>query len=207
MGSLSDSSTNRSSDYPASADTRPVESLGGIIVKNFIHLSKLQSPASQIPSETTSDPDTPNEPSSQVVISTVAPETQVPSMEEALSTQFIDVKAIGIQTWPITGTQKWEGRVLEVDGEIFSAELTPLDAEDDEVLVSEFRTKALETGEVGIQPGDLFYATARPVRIRGLLVTMYSLQRRRQGNWTARDVEEINKRIQSRLEMLRDNVE
>jgi len=78
------------------------------------------------------------------------------SLKEALSSSFIDVKAVGIQTWPLKGMQKWEGRVLEVDGDVFSAELTPLETDDDEVLVSEFRTKALETGEAGIQPGDLF---------------------------------------------------
>jgi hypothetical protein len=207
MDSLSDSSTSGSSGYSVNADTRSVENLTETTLKNAILPSGLQSPANSTPSETTRDPDAPNKSPSRVVISTTALNPQTPSIEEALSSPFIDSKAIGVQTWPITGMQKWEGRVLEVDGEIFSAELTPLDTEDDEVLISEFRTKALEAGEVGIQPGDLFYVTARPVRLRGLLVTMYSLQPRRRGNWTVRDVDEIQKRIQSRLEMLRDNVE
>ena len=149
-------------------------------------------------------------PTSQTALTSSSPAQVEPSevsVENAMSTPFVDLRTLGTQTWPIHGTQKWEGRILEVDNEFFSAELTSLAGPENDTLISEFRTKHLETDGQKIQPGDLFYMTARQVRLRGLLTTSYSLQLRRPGNWTAADVHDIKERARRRFEMIQDNVE
>lgn len=207
MSSPTTSSTAGPSSNLIASNTRPAKDLAENAIKQAIFRSRLSVQAATS-EETTAEAVASFESASTTVSFRSALESsRAPSMEDALSIPFIDVKAIGVQTWPIRGTEKWEGRILEVDRDIFTAELTPLDGDDRATLVSEFRTKVLEAGEQGIQPGDLFYMTARPVRIRGLLTTSYSLQIRRPGNWTPKDLSEIRERARQRLEMLKDNVE
>jgi hypothetical protein len=190
------------------SNTRPIEDLAENTIRHAIFPSKPSTSADVTSEHTTVEFITPTQSIKPTISSTLPSEvTPGPSMKDAFSTSFIDTRAVGIQTWPIKGMEKWEGRILEIDGDIFTAELTPLDNDDRTTLVSEFRTKVLEAGDQDIQPGDLFYMTARPVRIRGLLTTSYSLQIRRPGNWTAKDLREILDRTRQRLEMLKDNVE
>jgi hypothetical protein len=134
-------------------------------------------------------------------------ESAKPSAKDALSTQFIDIRGIGKETWPIKGMQKWEGRVLEVDDDIFTAELKPLQGDTSSTLTTEFRTRVLDTGDERLEPGDVFYVTVRPVRKRGLMTTEYSLHLKKPGNWTASDVAQIQERADNRFRNLMDNVE
>lgn len=140
---------------------------------------------------------------------TLASDRQVaPSVQDALSTSFIDARTVGIETWPIHGLLTWEGKVVEVGKEIFTAELTSLDEQSKtSVLRADFRIDALDLGDHAAAVGDLFYMTARKVRIRGRLSTSYSLQIRRPGNWTDADVADIRSRTRARLQLLEDNVE
>lgn len=131
-----------------------------------------------------------------------------PSLQDVLSTPFIDVRMVGIESWPITGLQMWEGRVVDVADEYFTAELTSMS--DDATtgpLRADFRNDSLELADRSVAVGDLFYMTSRKVRTRGRLGTSYSLQVRRSGNWTEADVAEIRDRTRARLEMLNKNVE
>jgi hypothetical protein len=128
-------------------------------------------------------------------------------MEDAFATPFIDVHTIGKETSPIHGLRRWEGRVIEVGGDIFTAELTPLDDEAKIVLRAEFRVGQFDEEDRNVQEGDLFYVTAKTIRSRGRLRTSYSLHLRHLGRWTQTEVDEINERTQQRLNMLRENVE
>jgi len=131
---------------------------------------------------------------------------QNPSIEDALSTGFIDVRSAETIQWPIRGAHKWEGRVIEIGDEVFTAELTPLGDGDRSAIIAEFRNGVLnEDGQ--IQSGDLFYVTEQRVRFRGILTTQYSFRLRISGNWTFKDIQEINERSQRRWAMLQDNVE
>jgi hypothetical protein len=129
-----------------------------------------------------------------------------PSIEDALSTSFIDVSSAGTIMWPVGGTQKWEGRVTEVSDDVFTAELIPLGSVDKAPVTAEFRKKVLEADGI-VELGDLFYVTEQEVRLRGLPTTQYSFRLRRPGNWTAKDIREIQERAKRRLAMLKDNVE
>jgi len=129
-----------------------------------------------------------------------------PSIDDAELTSFIDIKSLGVDSWPILGVEKWEGKVIEVDNEIFTAELKPLGSKDRATpLTSEFRMKVFEGKRV--EPGDTFYLTAQDVRLRGLLITAYSFHIRKPGNWTVSDLDDIQARTRQRLELLKDNVE
>lgn len=204
MNDATQSTTSGLPGNPLRADTRRNDNLAENSLRSTYWRAAVSAPDSPTSQTTATEAEPSNAPATN---STASTEPQKPSINQAFSSPFIDVKSIGLQTWPIKGMQKWEGRVTEIDGEVFSAELTPLDADDETVLVSDFRTKVLEIGESALQTGDRFYLTARPVRLRGLLVTTYSLQLRKPGNWTVKDISDIRERTRSRLEMLRDNVE
>jgi hypothetical protein len=131
-----------------------------------------------------------------------------PSIGDAISTSFIDASSVGVDTWPIRGIQKWEGRVIEVKDGIFTVELTSLGLGDDRRnLTAEFRTRVLEDRSKSIQTGDIIYVTSQEVRMRGLLKTSYAFHVRKPGNWTESDIRDINERVRKRLQSLEDNVE
>jgi len=208
MSDLTASSTSAPSASSQELDTRPSGDLAGNTVRNTFFRQENSTLSNHTLDRADAESVRPAVFATSSDSSTPAAESpQGPVIEEALKAPFVDVDAIGIQTWPIRGMQKWEGRILEVDQDIFTAELTSLDTDDKTTIITEFRTKVLEAGDGGLYPGDLFYMTARPVRIRGLLTTSYSLQIRRPGNWTPKDIDDIKERTRNRLEMLKDNVD
>jgi hypothetical protein len=85
----------------------------------------------------------------------------------------------------ITGMEKWEGRVIDVDDDIFSAELRPLyDGPD---VIADFPKSGLAEGDV-VQVGDVIYVTARTVKGRGGPTHTSTIRLRRLGRWTEAEI-------------------
>jgi hypothetical protein len=136
------------------------------------------------------------------------PETVRPSMRDVLATPFVDMRTLGVETWPLGGLRRWEGEIVDIDGGIFTAELTSLDLESDAPkLRADFRMDVIEAPDHTVAVGDLFYLTSQKVRARGILRTAYTLQLRRAGKWTAADIEDIHERAQQRLEALGEDLD
>jgi hypothetical protein len=85
----------------------------------------------------------------------------------------------------ITGMEKWEGRVIEVDDDIFSVELRPL-GEGPEVIADFPKTRLAEGDD--LQVGDVVYVTARTVRGRSGPTHTSTIRLRRLGRWTEADI-------------------
>ena len=84
---------------------------------------------------------------------------------------------------------QWDGRVLEVDGDIFTAELCREGAPD---LLADF--SMAECG-VTVEPGDL------------LIVLPGSVVKRDLGVWTQAEIDEIERRADEDMRLLRLNVD
>ncbi|WNG82561.1 hypothetical protein C6A86_002330 [Mycobacterium sp. ITM-2016-00316] len=96
----------------------------------------------------------------------------------------------------VTGMEKWEGRVLEVDDDLFSVELTHF-GEGPEVIADFARDKLAEGDEV--QPGDVVYVTVRTVRAPGGPTTTSAIRLRRLGRWTEDEVADQKRRARDQL--------
>jgi hypothetical protein len=128
------------------------------------------------------------------------------SRTNLLPTYFNLVRPTQRSTRRVREMQKWEGRVLEVDDKIFTAELDPCDhngipviADFDLYLLSE------QIGEV--QVGDLFYLTVRTVLDRGRPVRTSILRPRLLGKWTADELKKIDSRTERLTRFLDDYAE
>ena len=100
---------------------------------------------------------------------------------------------------PISGLQKWTGRVLEVEGTEFSAELIPLDHKGPSV-VADFDNDQLDTNDDEPRVGDVFYVTVRTViGMGGLRSRTSSLRLRRLGKWSEEEVRDIEADVDADL--------
>ena len=126
---------------------------------------------------------------------------QVPARDEARSLSGAGIKVISALEAPrrlvnrslqrVSGLQTWQGRVLDIDAEIFSAEIVPID-HDGPTLVADFQVSKLapqdDSGELHI--GDVFYLTVRTIKDKGNLPsTTSSLRMKRVGHWTEQELE------------------
>jgi hypothetical protein len=135
----------------------------------------------------------------------VAGVQEIAESASALSTQsaeYVEPKAI-------IGLRKWQGRVLEVDGDVLTAELRPLDpAEDSATVHAYFDLDQLSPDQSEVGPGDAFYLTVRIVgEGSGLRTTTSSLRLRRLGRWSESEIEEIGDRARSRLARIQQYVD
>ena len=104
-----------------------------------------------------------------------------------------------VPTIRVAGMEKWEGRVLEVNDDYFTAELIPFD--DGAEVIADFSTELLSEDD-DIQPGDVVYVTVRTVAgIRGPNRTS-AVRMRRLGRWTEAEVAGQRKRARRRLAKL-----
>jgi len=104
-------------------------------------------------------------------------------------------------TFRVSGLDKWSGRVLEVDDEIFSAELIPDSGA--QTVVADFSID-LVAAEDDLQPGDVLYVTVRTIKgLGGHPSRTSSVRVRRLGNWTSDDL----KSHQSSVDQLRASLE
>lgn len=108
----------------------------------------------------------------------------------------------------ISGMQKWEGRILEIDNDTFSAELIPIDDRGPR-LVAEFSRKNLGPDDApNARVGDIVYVTVRTVRAKGMGPAQTSAVRlRRLGQWTSGEVDRIEKLTKQRMASLADLVD
>lgn len=94
-----------------------------------------------------------------------------------------------VSQFRISGLSTWTGRVLEVDGDTFTAELVADGQSSQAALQADFLTHDVVVGEERLVPGDVIYVTVRTVRsFRGLPSTTSSVRLRRLGKWTEKEV-------------------
>jgi hypothetical protein len=122
---------------------------------------------------------------------------------------------IGVSTWStslnqvratvpanITGLDKWEGKVLEVEEDIFTAELYPIDREGI-AITADFELALLGSDAASIVPGDVFYLSVRTVKEYGKRPTRTeSLRLRRLGRITPEEVRDAYAKADILLEQL-----
>jgi hypothetical protein len=105
----------------------------------------------------------------------------------------------------ISGFQKWDGRVVEVDDSSFVAELLPLDdASGSQPVYADFESHLLEPERVAV--GDIIYVTARMVENgRGIPPSKtLAVRLRRIGNWTPAELESIAAEVKQEWAELKD---
>ncbi|GAA4266023.1 hypothetical protein [Frondihabitans peucedani] len=106
--------------------------------------------------------------------------------EQELTSKAVDPRSWIADASRISGLTTWSGRILEINGEEFTAELQSGEGSDS--YVADFDTDQLGVGEVPT-PGDLVYVTVRKVLDpRGRPRTTSSVRLRRLGKWTHREV-------------------
>jgi hypothetical protein len=96
----------------------------------------------------------------------------------------------------VTGLSKWEGLILDIEGGLFSAELTPLD-HSGPVLVANFETKLLLEQVDSLYVGDMFYLTTRQVSDGKKTLSTSILRLRRLGVWTQEELQAARDRARS----------
>jgi hypothetical protein len=90
----------------------------------------------------------------------------------------------------VVGLHRWEGRVIEIEGDIFAAELYPLDHDGPE-LVADFDLDLLAGDGDEILPGTRFYLTTRIIEYNGRKDVTSSLRLRRLGRWKDTDLRQV----------------
>lgn len=107
----------------------------------------------------------------------------------------------------IAGLNKWSGRIVEVDDDTFTAELSPLNHQGP-VVLADFKLSDLDADEnEPIEPGDLFYLAVRTVRERGRRVSRTStLLLRRLGKWSADEIIASYEAAKAEQQSLRDYI-
>jgi hypothetical protein len=101
----------------------------------------------------------------------------------------------------VSGMQKWEGRITEVNDATLTAELTPL--LDEGVTVTGDIDLDLLSPEEDVQPGDVVYVTVRTViGPSGHRTRTSSVRLRRLGRWTEEEISRVRSRARERLKSL-----
>lgn len=91
--------------------------------------------------------------------------------------------------YSVAGMEKWQGRVVAVDEDIFTVEIEPLGG--GHGLLADFGLDVLSEDD-RIAPGDLIYITSRKVaRPGGGVSRTTAVRLRRIGRWSEADVTEI----------------
>jgi hypothetical protein len=102
----------------------------------------------------------------------------------------------------ITGLDKWEGKILEVEGDIFTAELYPIDREG-MPITADFNLELLGSDAATIVPGDVFYLSVRTLKAYGMRpARTENLRLRRLGRITPEEVQTAYTKADALLERL-----
>jgi hypothetical protein len=102
----------------------------------------------------------------------------------------------------ITGMDKWEGKILEVEGDIFTAELYPIDREGTPIT-ADFDLELLGSDAATIAPGDVFYLSVRTVKSYGMRpARTENLRLRRLGRITTEEVQAAYAKADTLMERL-----
>lgn len=108
--------------------------------------------------------------------------------------------AIAAHAVYVSGMEKWEGRILEVDDDFVTVELVPLGGDEGEMVVADFQADLL-SNENDVQPGDVVYVTVRTVAgTKGGPPSRTSAMRlRRLGKWTQSEISAHQERARERM--------
>jgi hypothetical protein len=102
----------------------------------------------------------------------------------------------------VTGLDKWEGKILEMDGDTFTAELYPIGREGIPIT-ADFDLDLLGSDAVNVVPGDVFYLSVRTVKGPSRRPTRTeSLRLRRLGRITAEEVQAVYAKADALMEHL-----
>lgn len=98
-------------------------------------------------------------------------------------------------TFRVSDLSTWTGRVVEVDEDVFTAELTPDERTPGGTVLADFRRDLVVDENEPLQVGDVVYVTTRMVRApHGGRSETSSVRLRRLGKWTADDVARLSTR-------------
>lgn len=106
----------------------------------------------------------------------------------------------------ILGMKKWEGRVLEVENDLLTAELSPLDHEGPS-LQADFELNLLAPDDTQVQVGDTIYLTVRTIQEKGYRSVTSTLRLRRVGKWSELELAQARSRAKRRQEAFQQYVE
>ncbi|WP_433512485.1 hypothetical protein ACQP2T_53580 [Nonomuraea sp. CA-143628] len=113
------------------------------------------------------------------------------------NTSVQQVRSLGV-----TGLDKWEGKILEIEGGTFTAELYPIDS-DGMPITADFDLDLLGSDAATVVPGDVFYLSVRTVKTPGTRPTRTeSLRLRRLGRITFEEVQTVYARADALMERL-----
>lgn len=106
----------------------------------------------------------------------------------------------------VTGMDKWQGRIVDIDDDLFTAELVPQD-DAGSAVYADFELALLGDEEVHV--GDVVYVTSRLVAsLPGRQPTRtISVKLQRLGRWTAEEIEQIRERAAQRANELADYID
>jgi hypothetical protein len=102
----------------------------------------------------------------------------------------------------VTGLDKWEGKILEIDGDTFTAELYPIDREG-MPITADFDLELLGSDIAIAAQGDVFYLAVRTVKAPGMRpIRTENLRLRRLGRITPEEVQAMYVKADALMERL-----
>lgn len=102
----------------------------------------------------------------------------------------------------VTGLERWEGKITDIDGDTFTAELFPIEREG-MPITADFDLDLLGSDAATVVPGDVFYLTVRTVREQGKRPTRTeNLRLRRLGRITHEEVQSAYAKADAMMERL-----
>lgn len=102
----------------------------------------------------------------------------------------------------VTGLDKWEGKILEIDGDTFTAELYSIGSEG-MPITADFDLELLGSDAANVVPGDVFYLLVRTVKGPGRRpARTESLRLRRLGRITPEEIQAVYARADALMEHL-----
>lgn len=110
-------------------------------------------------------------------------------------------------TATVTGMDKWQGRIVDIDDDLFTAELVPQEGDAGGAVYADFELALLGDEEVHV--GDVVYVTSRLVASSpGRQPTRtISVKLQRLGRWTEEEIEQIRERAAQRANELADYID
>lgn len=108
-------------------------------------------------------------------------------------------------TFRVSDLSTWTGRVVDVDEEMFTAELIPGERTPGGTVLADFNRALVVDEDETLQIGDVIYVTSRMVRApHGGRSETSSVRLRRLGKWTAEDVALLTARADSLADSVAD---
>lgn len=108
----------------------------------------------------------------------------------------------------MAGPHTWTGRVVDIDDDLFTAELTPGYQTPGSKVLADFQRDLVVTEREELRIGDVIYVTVRRVRTpHGLMNETSSVRLQRIGKWTSTDVDDHARRADAMFNQFASYVE